>query len=74
MLAFENFLETADRLLTRHIHTRNVLEGFRHVHGLGKEFLNPAGTGHSLLVFGREFINPKDGNDVLKVLDRKSVV
>src|SRR6185312_10938240 len=67
VFAFQDFLETTNRLRHGNLFTLSSGEDLRHTEGLAQKALNLARTKHRKFVLGREFIHPQDGDDVLQV-------
>ena len=68
MLAFDDLLETADRLGHRHVLAVAAGELRRHEERLRQEALQLARARHRHLVFFRQLVDAQNGDDVLKVL------
>jgi len=67
MLAFQDFLESTDRLSRANILTLRAGEDFGNVEGLREEALDFTGTVNEELIVRRKLVHAKNGNDVLQV-------
>src|SRR5438270_5351632 len=68
VLAFENLLESAHRLLHRNGFALPAGEALRNVEGLGEKALHLARPADRQLVVLRQLLHAEDGDDVLQVL------
>ncbi len=68
MLAIQNFTETAHGVTSLHVFTIQAMEFLSHKHRLTQETLNFTGAGNQHLVIFAQFVNTKNGDDVLQVV------
>ena len=67
MLALEDLVEAADRVLDLHVDPWRARELLRHVEGLGQEALDLAGPVDGHLVLIGQLVDAQDGDDVLEL-------
>ena len=67
MLPFDDLLEPFNGLCHRHIFTLCPCKSLGHMKWLRQKSLDSSGSGNGQFIIIREFIHPKNSDDILKV-------